>query len=117
MNTCNGIIPFVSYLQKKIRTQNYHMEYALWKKTVLSPDFYDIPNDNKKRFRQEANSRMTRCLLLLKQEFKQAGLLYLSTPETQFREKMLFTCDKEYTPSNWGIRTLMKIDGYTGMFD
>ena len=73
-------------------------------------------NDNKKTVPTGARFPFDMLLVTTQQELKQAGLLHLSTPETQFREKMLLTRDEEYTAANWGIRTLVKIGGYTGLF-
>ncbi len=73
-------------------------------------------NDNKKSVPEGAKFPFEPFLVTTNQILKKAGLLCLSTPETQFREKMLLTRDNEYSASNWGIRALVKMGGYTGLF-
>lgn len=73
-------------------------------------------NDNKKSVPSGAIFPFEPFLVTTNQILKKTGLLHLSTPETQFRERMLLARDNEYSASNWGIRALVKMGGYSGLF-
>lgn len=73
-------------------------------------------NDDKKTVPSGAKFPFEPFLITTNRILKKKGLLNLSTPETQLREKMLLARDNEYNTSNWGIRTLVKMGGYTGLF-
>ncbi len=73
-------------------------------------------NDNNKTVPAGAKFPFEPFLVTSSNLLRQLGLIHLSTPETQLREKMLLSRDNEYTPANWGMRTLVNIGGYTGLF-
>lgn len=73
-------------------------------------------NDNKQSVPKNASFPFDIYLVTPIDELKKAGLLHLSTPETQHIEKLLLANGKDYTPETWDRKKLVRIGGYTGLF-